>query len=409
MKKFFVLALSAMMVAAFAVPSMAKVNLSGALWVTYWAQQEGAIQYQRGAGVGPWTDINEGVPALVAAAGNARNVSKKTFLVGQSMLGNGTQAKAVQGDGLLLALDCPVNDWVKAYAEFDANSGAAQLTMEQGYINLAFMKEFNVRAGLQNVPFGLERGVRPTVGQEEVFVSDYTQQASGILLKHTDVGVQAYGSLANNMVDYNLFVGNGDVTTSRLTDDNDAKQLGANVNFKPFTGANIGGAYMAGDYNVLGVAAIPDGRAKFTAYDVNASYEYGNIFAVSGEYARSTFDKAAADYNDAAQRVSNRSNEYILKALYTGVADWEFGARYGVVDPKNLEAEQALGFSNERKLSFAAAYKFARAATLKAEYSLVDTDFNYITNYVPGAALIRQNPTQDINDDVFALSLGLQF
>lgn len=428
MKKFYVLALSALMVAAFAVPSFAKVNLSGAIWATYWAQQQGEVYGQLGSGIDVAAPLTSN-PTMGATGATA----KKTFLVGQEMNGNGIQNKVTAGDGFLLALDCPVNDWVKAYGEVDVLNGG-NLQLQQGYINLAFMKEFNVRAGLMQVPFGYEPTQRPTVGNEEVFVSAYSQQARGLLQRQYDVGVQALGTLASGMVDYNVFVGNGALSTvvdngnnvaiagtpitgSNVTPDtNDAKQIGVNLCFKPFTGAFIGGGYFGGDY-ALNTGSVDAGQAisqaKFTAYDVNAGYEYSNIFSISAEYATSRFDKRTLSYNtltqaNGADRVSQRVNEYILKAIYTGVADWEFGVRYGVVDPKNLEAEMAAGFSAERKTSFAVGYKFARAAFLKAEYSILNTNFNYTTNMTT-AANVRQNPTKDVNDNIAALSLGLQF
>lgn len=425
MKKIFVLALSALMVAAFAVPSMAKVNLSGAIWVTYWAQQEGSVNAQSYSAANVWVE-NGQAGALAGNFGRAATASKKTFLVAQSRSGNGTSAKANAGDGFLLALDCPVNDWVKAYGEVDVFN-AGNLALQQGYINLAFRPEINVRVGLQDVPFGMERGSRPTVGQEEVFVSDYSQDANGLLQIRRDVGVQALGTLANGLVDYNVFVGNGapstvssgDIAASLATPDiNDAKQVGVNLNFKPFTGATVGGAYYGADYTttVANNGALTNGQARATAYDLNAGYEYGNIFALSAEYATSRHDKASPAYalavpapgaNTVAQ---NRVNEYIIKGIYTGVADWEFGVRYGVIDPKNIEAEAQAGYSIERKVSFATGYKFARAAFLKAEYSWLRTSADYVTrNQALAAGTVRQNPTEDVDDNIFALSLGLQF
>jgi hypothetical protein len=420
MKKFFVLALSALMVAAFAVPSFAKVNLSGAIWATYWAQQQGELEYEAWVGSG-WTTVRT-VPAAAANLGyNVAQPSKKTFIVGQEMNGNGVQQKVTAGDGFLLALDCPVNDWVKAYGEVDVLN-AGNLQLQQGYINLAFMKELNVRAGLMQVPFGYEPTQRPTVGNEEVFVSAYSQQARGALQRQYDIGVQALGTLANGMVDYNLVMTNGAINmvagaqnnNQNTPDTNDAKMYGVNLCFKPFTGAFVGGSYFAGD-QTLNVGTVnlvqPIDRGKFTAYDINAGYEYGNIFSISGEYATTRADLASAEWLNNATfgttRVAQRVNEYILKAIYTGVADWEFGVRYGVVDPKNIEAEIAAGFSAERKTSFAVGYKFARAAFLKAEYSILNTNFNYATNANIGNS--RQNPVKDINDNIAALSLGLQF
>jgi len=219
MKKIFVLALSALLVAAFSGVAMAKVNLSGAIWVTYWAQQQGQTNLDVANGTGSWnSSVNAAgtlglTPAngVASAYGRISQPGKKTFLLAQTMSGNGVTAKNNQGYGLELVADCPVNDWVKAYGDFNTNGAA--LTLVEGYINLAFMKEFNVRVGRMQVPFGHERTVRPTAGVEEVFISEYTQSLNAALLRHYDVGAQAYGTLASGMVDYNFFLGNGTVPT----------------------------------------------------------------------------------------------------------------------------------------------------------------------------------------------------
>ncbi len=431
MKKVSIIALSALLVAALSVPAMAKVNLSGAIWTTYWAQQQGSVERQRSNGTS-WVD-RDGSEAFTRGLGANAATAPKTFLVGQSMSGNGMQNKATAGYGFQLVADCPVNDWVKAYGDFNVNNGG-NLGLVEGYINLAFMKEFNVRAGRMQVPFGHERTTRPTAGQDEVFVSEFSQDAQAALLRRYDVGVQAFGTLASGMVDYNLFVGNGvtstvadsdgitapnsvsaaaGAATSNATPDiNDAKQVGINLVARPFTGAFIGGSYFAGDYTQPLVTA--GNRARTSAYDINAGYEYGNIFSITGEYATTRHQQMTADFPyyvtaAAGTLVENRVNEFIVKAIYTGVADWEFGVRYGAVDPKNVEAEMDAGYSYERKMSFAAGYKFARAAFLKAEYSWIDTDFNFTDRAANVANNVRQSPAVDVNDDIFALSLGLQF
>ncbi len=424
MKSFAAIGLCMMLVAVLSVPALAKVNLSGAMWTTFWAQQEGLVNAQTAAG-GTWVDgpAVGTSDALAAGFGNAPGAAKKTFLLGNNMLGNGVQAKATNGNGLMLAADCPVNDWVKAYGEFNVLNGG-NLALNEAWIDLAFMREFSVRAGRMQVPFGYDRTVRPGIGVDEVFVSEYTQQANGALLGRQDNGVQAYGEVLSGLLAYNLFLGNGAISTvadsggmvaaaQASPDIDDAKQLGLNLQYRPFTGAYVGGSYFAGDYTNTN-PSVTGSRSRFSAYDLNAGYEHNGLFLVSAEYATTRHDKLTADYAlgvmPAASGVEEaRVNEYILKAIYSGLADWEFGVRYGVIDPKSIEAEQLAGFSAERKVSFAAGYRFARAAFLKAEYSWLDTDFKNYDKIANVAGRVRQNPAQDIDDDIFALSLGLQF
>ncbi|HNW94091.1 MAG TPA: hypothetical protein PKM88_14375, partial [bacterium] len=327
------------------------------------------------------------------------------------------------------------SDEIKAYARFTSNS--ANLNLAARHIWLAYMPmtELNFRIGRFPIPFGHEGTVRPTEKVREIFISEYTQNVGGALNANYDIGAMAYGSLFDNALEYKLYTGNGVVrtvadsagmvaasATTAQPDNNDAKQGILNLKFKPFTGVFVGGAYALGDFtNTNMINGVSVQRSRATAYDLNAGYEMNNVFRVSGEYATTRHDQMALE-GDAGllgnaprtQLTANRVNEYILKATYLGVADWEFGVRYSVIDPKNFEAELAAGLSRESKISFALGYKFAGSAQLNAEYSRVNTDLNYLNNYDPAlvAAAVntyRINPCEDPFDDIYALQLGLQF
>jgi len=447
MKKFSIFAICALLLVAFSVPAMAKVNLSGAMWATFWAQQEAtvAVEYVN-AGVwqsavgGPSTLGYDGATSgSPLTFGNYPVSSKKTFIVGQGMSGNGNIAHTVQRaqDGFVLVADCPVNDWIKGYAEVTAGSAGLGLTLREGYANLAFMKELNLAAGLMEVPFGHEHAVRPDAGIEEVFISEYSQDARATLQTQSDIGVKVFGTVGSGligggvgMIDYQVFVGNGGATTvadtgianpeaGQVIDRNDAKQVVLDITIKPIQGLYVGGGYSGGDYTNAN-PGIQNARARFSAYDFNAGYDIANVLLISGEYATVRHDKMREDFQFGMTAQANtlqqvRVNEYVIKAIYDGIQDFELGVRYGVVDPKQMEAEVLAGYSMERKLSFGGEYKIARGAVLKAEYSMVMTDLNYLDAYSLANALVNVNqnsrisPSEEMDDDIFALQLGLQF
>lgn len=424
-----------------AAPAAAKVDLSGSMYATYWAQQEGVDGYQLATAAG-WTDAPRQATGALYRGGNF-TASKKTFLLGQNRVGNGLQTHTEGGYGVLLALDCPVSDQWKVYGRFSMRSSALPAAVRHLWAAYTPMPELNFRIGRSAIPFGNEGTENPTEKIRRIFISDYTQDNRGSLLSNYDIGVMTYGILAGGMADYKLWVGNGAVTTvadsinyaingtaaGTLTmmpgntaspDANDAKQVVGNIKFKPFAGAYLGGSYAAGDYSNLNqVNGVAIQRARFSAADVYAGYELANVFRAAAEYATTRHDRMSLE-SDAGLSgapalrqalVANRVNEYVLKAFYLGVPDWEFGVRYAVVDPKNFEAELAAGYSMEKKISAALGYRFAGAASLNAEYSHIDTDLDYLGKYnaaaIAGSYIV--NPSADPDDDIFALQLALQF
>lgn len=446
MKKFSIFAISALLLVAFSVPAMAKVNLSGAMWVTYWAQQESNnLTYEASDGASTWNQIATGAGALESALGGYNKIAnRKTFILGQNQTGGSVQALAANQGGFLLAADCPVNDWIKGYAELNANSAALQLAVREAWIELAFMKEIGLRAGVQEVPFGREHVVRPDAGVEEVFISEGSQDVNAILATQADAGMQLAGTVGSGLIgggvgaiDYALYLGNGTINNvavagrtatvlntadtvftvnggSAAVDNNDAKQFGFNLTIKPIQGLYVGGAFFAGDYNN---GQTTNGRAKFTAWDVNAGYDVANVLLLSAEYARASHADALGAFSLGDQPTTQgymaaEEAEWIIKAIYDGIQDWELGVRYAVVDPKNIESEIAAGYAQEQKLTAGVEYKIARGACLKAEYSMVDNSMEHLSKLnaaAAGAGIVRLNPAVDPDDDIFALQLGLQF
>lgn len=418
---------AAMLAAAMlaAVPAAAKVNLSGALWTTYWAQQEGADQPAQLATGGTWVDA--AMPAALYR-GTVPQAHKKTFFVGQSALGNGVQAQTLTGGGLQLRADCPVADDLKAVGVFNVRStGAAAFAVNDVYVQYALAGQ-SLQAGRIKVPFGREQAVRPTVGREEVFISAYAQPARGALHNLYDIGLQLSGPLPGGQLSYRLFAGNGGISTvadsnamarnSQASPDiNDGKQLGGVLTWKPLAGVSIEGAYFAGDYTNTNAGAGGN-RARFSAYDINAGYDVASLLLLSAEYATTRHDRMLLESDAGAVGVPTvrgltaaRVNEYVLKAVWHGSPDWQAGVRYSVIDPKDFAAEVAAQYSRERKLSLAVSCAFAGGARLKAEYSRVLTDLDYYAGY-DAAALAGQyrlHPETDPDDDIIALQLALQF
>lgn len=432
-----------------ALPATAKINLSGSIYATYWAQQQGIDNYQVATAAG-WQDARTQVTGPLYR-GNNFTASKKTFLLSNGLAGNGLQNHPEGGYGLALGLDCPVTDQWKSYARFSIRGGTAggqNINVAARHLWIAYMpmRELNLRVGRYPVPFGNEGYTRPTEKVKDIFISEYSQDFRGALNANYDVGITAFGTVVDGMIDYKLYLGNGAITTvadsvntainnsgvttmvanigannSALTPDiNDAKQVIGQVHIRPFTGAYVGGSYAAGDYsNANRVNNVSIDRARFTAYDLFAGYTLPDVFKVSGEYVTTRHDRMSLE-SDAgvlggpavrSQLVANRVNEYIVKAYYLGVSDWEFGVRYSGVDPKNFEAELAAGYSYETKLSAAIGYKFAGSAMLNAEYSHVNTDLNYLDKYDAAAlaGAYRIAPSADPDDDIFALQLTLHY
>lgn len=427
-----------------ALPAAAKINLSGSMYATYWAQQQGIDNYQIATANG-WQDAQQQVTGNLYR-GNNFSQAKKTFLFANGMSGNGLQNHAEGGYGVLLALDCPVSDQWKAYGRFSIRGGTANLNTAARHLWIAYtpMPEFGLRVGRYPVPFGNEGTQRPTEKVKDIFISEYSQDVRGSLNPNYDIGLMAFGTVVNGMVDYKLYVGNGAITTvadsvnvainaSGLTtmvsganssaaspDINDAKQVVGQIKVRPFAGAYVGGSYAAGDYtNLNQVNGIAIQTARFTAANAFAGYELANVFRVGGEMVTTRHDRMSleSDVNvigaPAVRRelVANRVNEYVIKAYYLGVSDWEFGVRYTGIDPKNFEAELAAGYSYETKLSAAIGYKFAGAAMLNAEYSHISTDLNYLDSYNAAAiaGAYRISPSADPDDDIFALQLTLHY
>jgi len=403
-----------MLVVAFAVPAMAKVNLSGGMWVTYWAQAQSHDLTINRDGVAGGAEIQD--PAQVA--------SNKSFMLGQYMNGNGLTAHTVGGYGASIALDCPVNDWVNAYTRLNANDGNLREVIVYSYIDLKFMKELNVRTGLFCVPFTKEPTTRPNPHQEELFISQYSQDAAGMLQTYRDNGIMASGTVLDDMLDYRVYVTQGSLQTVTDTsaagaatatgmvsaqDRNNAKSMGASFTLKPIDGLYLGLGVIGGDY--VSANAVAESQ-DYIAYDVNAGYDFAGVLKLSGEYVVGNYENQMAvtrllNVLPAADAGSEgKSSEYIVKAVYSGIDDVELGIRYAVIDPKNIESEIAAGYSDEGKLSFGVSYMLARNTILKAEYSWIDTERDYLKDYAPAAG--NQN-SGDPNDDILAVQLGVLF
>ena len=416
------------------LPATAKVNLSGGIWVTYWAQQQSGDQSYEVATAMGWQPAN----AQVTGApwrGAAPSGAAKTFILANGLYGNGQQAHTASGYGFRLNLDCPLTDDLKVNGCFRVRTGTNGVTARQLSAAYILHPQATLRVGLFSRPFGYEGAGRPGTTKSEVFISEYAQDARALLNNKTDVGVMLSGTLQDKRFEYSLYAGNGCARTvadspalsttglanaaSATPDADDAKQLNANLRWNVMTVAFVGGGYVAGDManrNTLAGATV--GRSRFTAADAYGVWDIAQQLLVSGEYATVRHDQMALE-SDAGvvgnpartQLTATRVNEYILKAVYHGIPDWECGVRYTVVDPTNFEAELLAGYSRERKLSVAIGYQFAGSAQLRAEYSRLITDYDYLNAYDPVllAGQYRLNPNEDPDDDIVAVSLGLQF
>lgn len=422
-----------------ASPAAAKINLSGAMFATYWAQQEGLDSFQVATATG-WQDAPVQVTGPLYR-GRLPTTRKKTFLLHNSIIGTATQAPLDAGYGVLFNLDCPVSDNTRVFAMLALRNGATTIMPRALWGEYAFSPALKLRAGRFLQPFGLE----PASRWGEHFISEYTQDGRGSLQAIYDQGIMALGTSAGGMVDYRLYAGNGAVTTvgdslnyaisaapgastaylllgnSTATPDiDDAKQVIGSLTLRPLPGLMLGGGYATGDYtnlNTVNGACVQ--RARFSAVNAHASYERAGAFRVSGEYAGTRHDRMSLE-SDAGvtgapavrtQLVASRVNEFILKAFYLGIPDWMLGVRATVVDPKNFEAELAAGYSRETKLSAAVAWRITGKYQFCVEYSRIVTDLDYLNAYDPAAVAgsYRINPAADFDDDFVTAQFAALF
>ncbi len=421
--------LTAFFLCLLSAPATAKINLSGGLWITYWAQQQaGDDAYQLATATG-WQDAGVQVTGASWRV-PAPTAMRKTFLLSAGRYGGNRQTPAQAGYGFRLVADCPLTDTLKAYGCFRYRDGTAGITARLLYAAWTPLPQAGVRIGMFSRPFGLEGERRPDACGCECFVSEYAQDARSLLNNKTDIGIMLSGKVADGMFDYSLYAGNGVARTvadsasmannaSVTPDIDDAKQFNANLRWNVVSGAFIGGGYVAGDMrNTNTLDGVAVGRSRFSARDIHGAWDIAQALRLSAEYATVRHDKMALE-GDAGlvgnpartQLTAVTVNEYIVKAIWHGLPGWECGVRYSVIDPKSFEAELLAGYSCERKVSFAIGYLFANATQLRAEYSRVMSDYSFLNAYDPAliAGQYRLNPAAEPDDDIFALALGAQF
>lgn len=408
--------MTAVVVAVAALPTAtasAKITVCGALWTTYWAQRQASeLRYLVSDG-GIWVDD----------AQTGQPTARKTFLLAQNQSGGGLRAQAVTGNGLVLGAAAPVNDGIRLYGEFNTTGGAFGLNY--AYAEIALPHDLTLTVGQQDVPFGNEYTVRPGIGCciDEVFISEFTQAPAAALLPGVELGVSVSGPVVEGLADFSISVLTGSLPSAADSagvtgwigglDNNDAKSVGARLEVRPHPCAFVIASFLAGDYSN---PFRTDGRAKYTASGLALGYAPVEALQLTGEWAATRHDGLMYDFGmgstaPAGALTAARVNEYIVKAIWTGIPDFELGVRYGVVDPKNLEAEVDAGFAKEEKLTFGVLYFLAENMRLKAEYSRVRTALDYFDLYDAatlgaGATAVVSN---DPRDDIFALQIALQF
>ncbi len=121
------------------------------------------------------------------------------------------------------------------------------------FVDYDYDPKLRIRAGRFKTPFTYEFLVEPVQGliipERSLFFNNFAQ--------NRDLGVMAYGRILNNQVDYAVGLFNG--TRNGFVDSNDAKNVSAFLNWKPFgdeentlfENLNIGGSVFAGRRNNL--------------------------------------------------------------------------------------------------------------------------------------------------------------
>jgi phosphate-selective porin OprO/OprP len=156
--------------------------------------------------------------------------------------------------------------------------GNSKTVIVDAYIDARFTPWFQVKAGKQKTPFGIERLQGDTDGKftERGLPSD--------LAPNHDIGVQVHGIIGNELVDYALGYFNGvldgsnsDAYTTADTDNNNDKEFVARAFTKPFKsgpellrglGFGLGLTYtdQAGNGFVTGATTMTPSQSDLTTY-----------------------------------------------------------------------------------------------------------------------------------------------
>jgi len=311
--------------------------------------------------------------------------------------------------------------------------GGSSVSILDANLNVFLTKALQFRVGKFKSPVGLEQL------QSDSWTFFNERSIASNLVPNRDLGLQAWGDLADNRVSYAVGVFNGvaDAASSTNTDFDNDKDLAARVTFSPFR--NDGGSPLQGlTFGLAGnlgrektTAGRPsgyrtDGQQTFFSYNssvvadglnwrVSPQLDYRNgSFGLLGEYVLSTVN-VRPSATGAKAELQNKSWQiatgYVLTgedSSYNGVvprANFDYAAgtwgafevagRIARVDVDDaafpLFASPATNAKQATSFGVGLNWYLSKAVVLKLDYYQTDFGLHAAAPAVSSAAVLRQD------------------
>ncbi len=311
--------------------------------------------------------------------------------------------------------------------------GGSSVSILDANLNIFLTKALQVRVGKFKSPVGLEQL------QSDSWTFFNERSIASNLVPNRDLGIQAWGELADGRVSYAAGVFNGvaDAASSNNTDFDNEKDLVARVAFTPFR--NDAGSPLQGfTFGLAGnigrektAAGRPsgyrtDGQQTFFSYNssvvadglnwrISPQLDYRNgSFGLLGEYIASTINvrpSAAGAKTELQNKSWQIATGYVLTgedSSYNGVVPrsnfdyaagtwgaFEVTGRVARVDVDDaafpLFASAASSANQATSFGVGLNWYLSKAVVLKLDYYQTDFGFNAAAPAVSSAAVLRQD------------------
>lgn len=382
----------------------------------------------------PKITVNDkGVTLASADAANALRLRGLVQLDSRLFFGDGggvtNNAFVLRRARLITEGQFAKNYSVQLVSEF----GGSSVSILDANLNLFLSKGLQFRVGKFKSPVGLEQL------QSDSWTFFNERSIASNLVPNRDLGIQAWGDLADNRVSYAVGVFNGvaDAASSTNTDFDNDKDLAARVTFSPFRndagsplqGLTVGLAGNIGrEKTTAGRPASyrTDGQQTFFSYNASVvadglnwrlspQLDFRNgSFGLLGEYVVSTINvrpSAAAAKAELQNKSWQVAAGYVLTgedSSYAGVVprsnfDYAAGtwgafevtgrvARVNVDDAAfPLFASAANSANQATSFGVGLNWYLSKAVVLKLDYYQTDFGLNAAAPSVPSAAVLRQD------------------
>jgi phosphate-selective porin OprO/OprP len=311
--------------------------------------------------------------------------------------------------------------------------GGSAVSIPDANLNIALSKGLQFRIGKFKSPIGLEQL------QSDAWTFFNERSIVSNLVPNRDLGIQAWGDLADSRVSYAVGAFNGvaDAGSSNNTDFDNEKDIAARVTFSPFR--NEGGSPFQGlTFGVAGnvgrqktasgrpAAYRTDGQQTFFSYNsavvsdglnwrVSPQLDYRNgSFGLLGEYVVSTINvrpSATGAKSELQNKAWQVAAGYVLTgedSSYAGVVPrsnfdyaagtwgaFEVTGRIARVDVDDdafpLFASAASNANQAASFGVGLNWYLSKAVALKLDYYQTDFGFNAAAPAVSSAPVLRQD------------------